>query len=324
MCLAEREALEAIDSPFVVSLKYAFQTPLQVFLIMDLMMGGDLCYHLRISGVFSIVQTRYYAATTLLGLSILHLHGFVYRDLKPENILLDSEGHSKLTDMGLAKYVESPTRGVTGICGTRGYWAPEMLHYDTEGNKGRYSFEVDWFSLGCCIYEFLIGTSPFRTEAAKLYGEGFDHTTRAGKDRAMDLAVMEMEPDLSIILDNDCRDLLMGLLQKNPHRRLGAKGFQEIANHPFFKDIPWDTLHGVVPPFVPGRKDNVVRGGDLAVFEDEKDIINIRIDPNEDQEYYRDWNYISQRGVQEEIVEYLVSASQDSVSNNYTIYPLDI
>lgn len=309
MCIAEREALEAIDSPFVVSLKYAFHSPSSVFLVLDLMMGGDLCFHLRNSGCFNMEQTRFYAARTLLGLSILHLHGFVYRDLKPENILLDSDGYSKITDMGLAKFVDNKARGVTGICGTRGYWAPEMLTTDSEGHKSRYSFEVDWFSLGCCMYEFLLGVSPFRTDAAKNFGEGFDHTTRAGKDHAMDLAVMEMDPDLSVIPDENCRSLLTGLLTKNPNRRLGAKGFQEIAHHPFFEDIPWDTLHRVVPPFKPSRKDNVARGSELSSFEDEKEMGKIRLEA-EDQEFYSDWNYISKKGAQEELVEYFVTAAQ--------------
>jgi serine/threonine protein kinase len=309
MCIAEREALEAIDSPFVVSLKYAFHSSSSVFLVLDLMMGGDLCFHLRNSGCFNIEQTRYYAARTLLGLSILHLHGFVYRDLKPENILLDSDGYSKITDMGLAKYVENKARGVTGICGTRGYWAPEMLMSDSEGHSSRYSFEVDWFSLGCCIYEFLLGVSPFRTEAAKNFGEGFDHTTRAGKDRAMDLAVMEMDPDLSSISDENCRSLLSGLLHKVPSRRLGAKGFQEIAHHPFFEEISWDTLHHVVPPYKPRKKENVVRGSELSSFEDEKEMSKIRLDV-EDQKFYSDWNYVSKKGAQEELVEYFVTAAQ--------------
>lgn len=307
MCIAEREALEAIDSPFVVSLKYAFQTPLHVFLVLDLMMGGDLTYHLR-NGVFSLEQARFYTARTVLGLSILHLHSFIYRDLKPENILLDIEGYSKITDMGLAKYVDS-NRGVTGICGTRGYWAPEMLTFDSSGHKGRYSFEVDWFSLGCCLYEFLVGTSPFRSEEAKRYG-GFDFTTRAGKDRAMDLAVIEMEPDLTPIDDEDCRDLLRGLLAKNPHRRLGAEGFQEIAAHAFFKDIPWETLHCVPPPFKPQRKDNVVKGSDIGAFDDEKEVDNVKIDID-DQEYYTDWNFVSKKGVQEEIVEFLADSDAE-------------
>lgn len=125
----------------------------------------------------------------------------------------------------------------------------------------------------------------------------------------MDLAVMEMEPDLSKITDDDCRDLLVGLLNKNPHRRLGAKGFQEIAHHPFFKDIPWDSLHRVPPPFHPGKKDNVVRGSELGSFEDEKEIGTVRLDA-EDQEFYADWNYISKKGAQEELVEYFVTAAQ--------------
>lgn len=301
MSMAEREAMEAIDSPFVISLKYAFSTTYNLFLVMDLMMGGDLCYHLN-NAVFTAEQAKYYAARTILGLSVLHLHRYVYRDLKPENILLDSEGFSKLSDLGLARYIES--RGVQGICGTRGYWAPEMLKLDDDGEKMMYSYEVDWFSLGCCIFEFLIGVSPFRTEQAKKWGH-FDITTRQGKDKAMDLAVLSMEPDLSVISDPVCRDLIQKLLVKDPTRRLGAKGYQEIANHEWFAGIPWETLHCVEPPFKPGRKSNVVKGSEIGTFDDEKTIASMRLD-KDDQDFFSDWAYVSHKGAQEEIVEYLV------------------
>ncbi|RYG53058.1 hypothetical protein EON66_09080, partial [archaeon] len=84
-------------------------------------------------------------------------------DLKPENVLLDEFGNAKISDLGLAVEV-TPT--LSGRCGTRGYWAPEML-YRVDGHRFRYSFPVDWWSFGCVLYELLEGKCPFRTEQAK-------------------------------------------------------------------------------------------------------------------------------------------------------------
>lgn len=145
LCWNERVVLSRVNSPFVVSLKYAFQTPEELFLIMDMMPGGarqssnrvrllcfvvscssvgvwllptgDLAYHLGKYVRFSENQARFYAAEILLGLEHLHSLNIVYRDLKPENMLLDMEGHCRITDMGLATHV---TSRLAGRCGTRG------------------------------------------------------------------------------------------------------------------------------------------------------------------------------------------------------------
>lgn len=123
LCLAERKILAMISSPFVVCLKYAFQTPEELFLVLDLRTGGDLSFHLN-RARFSETQVRFWAAQILLGIQHLHDKNIVYRDLKPENILLDEKGNCSISDLGLAVEV-TPT--LTGRCGTRGYWAPEML-----------------------------------------------------------------------------------------------------------------------------------------------------------------------------------------------------
>jgi beta-adrenergic-receptor kinase len=74
---------------------------------------------------------------------------------------MDERGRTKISDLGLA--VKVPKNGISGACGTRGYWAPEMLKKNEEtGAKQKYSLPVDWFSLGCVLYEFLFGTCPFR------------------------------------------------------------------------------------------------------------------------------------------------------------------
>ncbi|ETO03866.1 rhodopsin kinase, partial [Reticulomyxa filosa] len=116
---------------------------------MDLMAGGDLKYHLNMDKQFSEERSRFYAAEVLLGLEHIHSKGIIYRDLKLENVLLDSRGHCKISDLGLA--VKMETGGVRGYAGTPGYTAPEVvlsLHYDTI---------ADFFSFGVMIYRFLCG-----------------------------------------------------------------------------------------------------------------------------------------------------------------------
>ena len=102
LCLQERNILAIIHSPYIVCLKYAFSTPTDLHLILDLMTGGDLGFHLSRKGRFSEKEAKYYAARTLLGLASMHDKNIVYRDLKPENILMDEEGYTKISDLGLA------------------------------------------------------------------------------------------------------------------------------------------------------------------------------------------------------------------------------
>jgi beta-adrenergic-receptor kinase len=168
LCLNEKKIMAGINSPFIVCMKAAFMTRKDLYLILDLMIGGDLGFHLSRKGRFSIAEAKYYTARIVVGIAALHDLSIVYRDLKPENILMDENGRTKISDLGLACRVGSS--GVSGTCGTRGYWAPEMLRRDAKGKRERYSVSVDWFSLGCVIYEFIYGICPFRTERAKRWG----------------------------------------------------------------------------------------------------------------------------------------------------------
>ena len=165
--LNERAALSAVDSPFVVSLKYAFQTKTDLYLILDLMTGGDLGFHLSQKGRFSPRECIYYSASIMMGLQALHDNNYVYRDLKPENCLLSDDGRVRITDLGLATLVTPRLRGAAG---TRGYWAPEMLKRDQNEKRLVYDQRVDWFSFGCIVAEMISGVSPFRTESALQFG----------------------------------------------------------------------------------------------------------------------------------------------------------
>jgi serine/threonine protein kinase len=100
LCLNEKSILQKVHSPFIVCMQYAFTSPEEVYLILDLMVGGDLGFYLHRTGSFSAAETRYFVARTVLGLKALHDCRVVYRDLKPENILMDSKGRTKISDLG--------------------------------------------------------------------------------------------------------------------------------------------------------------------------------------------------------------------------------
>ena len=82
----ERRVLEEIEHPFIVSLRFAFQTEDKLYMVLDFFQGGELFFHLKHQGKFVEDRVRLYAAEIILALECLHNHGIVYRDLKPENV----------------------------------------------------------------------------------------------------------------------------------------------------------------------------------------------------------------------------------------------
>ncbi len=126
--LAERTVLALVNNPFIVPLKFSFQNPDKLYLVMSfgalpgtfkatanfistsfIVNGGELFYHLQREGRFDESRSRFYAAELLCALEHLHMFNVVYRDLKPENILLDYTGHIALCDFGLCKLNMSET-----------------------------------------------------------------------------------------------------------------------------------------------------------------------------------------------------------------------
>ena len=122
---------------------------------------ADLSRHKR----FSEGWTRFYTAELLLALEHLHSRGIIYRDLKPENILLDSQGHVKLGDFGLAKLnVRHACEGAKSRVGTPEYMAPEVIQKQSHG------FTVDYWGLGMLVYEMMTGLPPwYTTDRPKLF-----------------------------------------------------------------------------------------------------------------------------------------------------------
>ncbi|RMZ88269.1 hypothetical protein DV736_g4499, partial [Chaetothyriales sp. CBS 134916] len=222
------------DSPFIVGLKFSFQTPTDLYLVTDFMSGGELFYHLQKEGRFKEDRAKFYIAELILALKHLHEHDIVYRDLKPENILLDANGHIALCDFGLSKANLTKNDTTNTFCGTTEYLAPEVL-LDEQG----YTKMVDFWSLGVLVFEMCCGWSPFYAEdTQQMYKNIAFGKVRFPRDA----------------LSTEGRNFVKGLLNRNPKHRLGAtRDAVELMEHPFFADVDWEALakKNLVPPFKP-------------------------------------------------------------------------
>ncbi|CEP18525.1 hypothetical protein [Parasitella parasitica] len=237
--LSERRLLEHIDYSLIVNLRYAFQDDENLFMVLDLMLGGDLRFHLDRLGSLPENYVQFYAAELALSLNFLHTRNIIHRDLKPDNILLDEKGHAHLTDFNIAVPVDPQrTRPLTTIAGSYAYISPEILL------KQGYSYPVDWWSLGVVLYELLYGQRPFRARSN-------DDLQRA---ILSDPIEFPKEPQVS----NEAIDFIMGLLNRDVSQRLGVgeAGFDRLKKHPWMKEICWDILasKAVGAPFTPDQK----------------------------------------------------------------------
>ncbi|KIM89069.1 hypothetical protein PILCRDRAFT_812967 [Piloderma croceum F 1598] len=210
--LAERLVLARVNNPFIVPLKFSFQSEQKLYLVLAFVNGGELFHHLQREQRFNEERSRFYSAELLLALEHLHELDVVYRDLKPENILLDYTGHIALCDFGLCKLNMKDSDLTNTFCGTPEYLAPEIL------NAQGYNKTIDWWTLGVLLYEMLSGLPPF-------YDENTD---------AMYKKILEDPLLFGPEIGTEARSILTGLLTRDPTRRLGANGADEIKKHPFF------------------------------------------------------------------------------------------
>lgn len=279
------------DSPYVAKLYVSFQTQDSLYLVMEYMNGGDCASLLKAVGVLPENWAKLYTAEMVQILEYLHQIGIIHRDLKPDNFLIDQFGHLKLADFGLSKVgINSPSprrlssssssedesnplitqclvhyrrnssasfsssdsinspKTANSVIGTPDYIAPELFNSNDD------DFTVDWWALGIIVYEFLMGTPPFHATALE--------------------QILCNIANLKVVFDQEissaAKDLVSQLLERNPKKRLGILGAEQVKNHVFFNGIDWINLRNSEPAFVPrtnGIEDTTYfdpRGADLA------------------------------------------------------------
>ncbi|KAM6130753.1 LOW QUALITY PROTEIN: ribosomal protein S6 kinase alpha-5 [Pterocles gutturalis] len=251
----ERQVLEHIrQSPFLVTLHYAFQTDTKLHLILDYINGGELFTHLSHRERFSENEVQIYIGEIVLALEHLHKLGIIYRDIKLENILLDSDGHVVLTDFGLSKeFLTDENERAYSFCGTIEYMAPDIVR----GGDTGHDKAVDWWSVGVLMYELLTGASPFTVDGEK------------NSQAEISRRILKSEPPYPQEMSALSKDIIQRLLMKDPKKRLGCgpTDADEIKQHPFFQNMNWDDLAAkkIPAPFKPVIRDEL----DVSNFAEE-------------------------------------------------------
>ena len=253
--IREKNIMTSIDHPFVITLISTFQDDKHLYMLLELVQGGEL---------FSVIHTesrdgipnpnsRFYAACILESLAHLHNRHITYRDLKPENILIDALGYCVLVDLGFAKIVMDKTYT---LCGTPEYLAPEII-LSKGHDKG-----VDYWAFGVLIYEMLVGRSPF-------YSYGTDQVSLFKR-----IVQVKYSFPPGAVVNEIAQDLIQRLIVRRQSNRFGclARADMDIRDHAWFSVISTEKLlqKQIPAPWVPQIKDPL----DASHFDSYKHVEN--------------------------------------------------
>ena len=238
----EKEVLALVEHPFIVALRYAFQTEDHLCFVLDFIEGGNM-YSDLMRGPYTHKRAVFYTAQIVLATEHLHELDILYRDLKPDNVLLTIDGHVKLADMGAARgtaedgsigtgetasaektaKAQDPSRGRRmTITGTHGYRAPEV--YDRDYGKA-----ADWWNVGILIIEMLTAENPLRGE----------------NRRESEYLTKHKELALPAYVKESAKKISLAFLNRDPTKRLGCVeaegGVGQIKAHEFFTSLECDA-----------------------------------------------------------------------------------
>lgn len=234
----ERKLLGEVSHPFIVHLYAALQDDRFIYLVLSYAVGGELYTIMEKERRLSEEAAKFYFVELACALRYLHEHQHIaFRDLKPENVLIDSEGHVRLVDFGFAVRIHGGDAAGTELpkdmgCGTSQYMAPELV-----SGKDSHGFGVDWWALGCVLYEMVVGDSPFGDIGDRSKHEIF-------------MSVMRGKVSFPSRVSKDVRDMIRRLL--TPDRRKRAR-WEHVKAHRWLHGVDWGAVEArrLVPPHRP-------------------------------------------------------------------------
>ncbi|KAF9876264.1 hypothetical protein CkaCkLH20_06207 [Colletotrichum karsti] len=229
--IRERRMLEHVNHPFICNLRYSFQDIEYMYLVVDLMSGGDLRFHIS-RKTFTEDAVRFWIAELGCALRYIHSQNIIHRDVKPDNVLLDADGHVHLTDFNVASDIV-PGKVLSSKSGTLAYLAPEVY-----AGKG-YDVRADWWSLGVLFYECIYNKRPF---------DGNSESTLSQQIQLANPKYPVTQPAVSL----PCLYAIRDALNPNRDTRMGAT-WESFTKHEFFMMIDFEALERkeIEPVFVP-------------------------------------------------------------------------
>ncbi|XP_076265016.1 serine/threonine-protein kinase tricornered isoform X2 [Rhynchophorus ferrugineus] len=308
---AERDILVEADHQWVVKMYYSFQDPINLYLIMEFLPGGDMMTLLMKKDTLSEECTQFYIAETALAIDSIHKLGFIHRDIKPDNLLLDAKGHLKLSDFGLctglkkshrtdfyrdlsqakpsdfiitSSPMDSKRRAESwkknrralaySTVGTPDYIAPEVFLQTGYGSA------CDWWSLGVIMYEMLIGYPPFCSENPQ-------DTYRKVMNWRETLVFPAEVP-----ISEEAKDTIVKFCCE-AERRLGSqKGLDDLKLVPFLGGVDWEHIRER-PAAIPVEVRSIDDTSNFDDFPDVKLEIPSAPMPQDGEINYKDWVFIN-------------------------------
>ena len=214
----ERDIMKELNNKNIIKILDYFEDENYIFIVMEYINGGNLYSFIKKRMKLKEKMAKYIFKQIISAINYIHKHNIVHKDIKLENILLDINHGIKICDFGIAKKVNSSDQLFYGISGTPLYMAPEIFYKSDFGYQG---FPVDVWASGIALYIMLSGELPFKTDKS------------VNKDSELEYAIINTTPKEIENISEEAKDLIKGLLCKNPSKRLTC---EEILKHPWLKD----------------------------------------------------------------------------------------
>jgi serine/threonine protein kinase/CRP-like cAMP-binding protein len=226
----ERHILLTIQSTFCIKLFTTFVDSRNIYMLEEFCPGGHLLGVLErpgytsSTGALTPTECGYAIGCVAFGLNCCHTHNVLLRGLSPENLFIDASGLIKLGNFEFAKQLAVGEFTMT-VCGCLEFMSPEQAF-----GHGQ-ALTADLWSLGCLMYELLVGVTPFADSS--------------GDVNIVHQKILQGLNEKILSSVDDCggphaKEMIEGLLQSTPGNRLGAKSFKELKHHPWFHDVGVD------------------------------------------------------------------------------------
>ena len=230
--LYEINLMKKLNHQNITKILETFEDDQFYFIIMEYINGGNLFSYVKKRRKLSEKVAKFLFRQIILGIKHIHSNLIVHRDIKLENILIDMNNNIKICDFGIGIILSSENQILHSHCGTPVYIAPEII--TSTKDKGYKGFPVDIYSAGIVLYIMVSGRLPFDESPDDICEINKNKDMNKENEIKLKYGLSKREPKYLENMSDELRDLLKGLLNKDPNKRLNI---EQILNHPWFSNV---------------------------------------------------------------------------------------